>query len=213
MATRKNSEPKEPARDKKLAIINAAQTVIHEKGVTNATVDDIAQRAGVAKGTIYLYFKTKEDIFVEMVVLKTGETLAEARDAISRVTGTWEKLRTAMRIHFANIFKHMPNVLVDEGMFHLNAAQKRKLLRAKFAHIKFYEEIIAEHFEKSGQKPPFSSLASAVALTSGIVGYVLQKHLFKDSVPDPEEYLQTYEAIVQAALIGGESKSEKSKRK
>jgi TetR/AcrR family fatty acid metabolism transcriptional regulator len=213
MATRKDNASKEPARDKKLAIMNAAQAVIREKGVTNATVDDIAQRAGVAKGTIYLYFKTKEDIFVEMVVLKTGETMVQAREAASRVSGTWEKLQAAMRIHFANIIKHMPNVLVDEGMLHLNAAQKKKLLRAKFEHIKFYEEIIAEHFEKSGKKPPFSPLASAVALTGGIVGYVLQRHLFKDFVPDPDEYLETYEGIVQAALIGGATKSEKSKRK
>ena len=200
-------------RDKRRAIIDAALTVIHDKGIMNATVDDIAQRAGVAKGTIYLYFKTKEDIFVEMVVLKSGETLAQAREAASRVSGTWEKLRTAMRIHFANIIEHMPNVLIDEGMLRLTAAQKKKLLKAKFAHVKFYEEIIAEHFAKSGREPPFSPLASAVALTGGIIGYVLQRHLFEDFVPDPDEYLRTYEAIVRAALIGGATESEKSKRK
>jgi len=200
-------------RDKRLAIINAAHTVIHEKGITNATVDDIAQRAGVAKGTVYLYFKSKEDIIVEMVAQKAGETLAAAQSAVEEVSGTWEKLQMAMRIHFEKIVEHMPNVLIDEGMLRLTAAQKKKLLKAKFAHVKFYEEIIAEHFAKSGLEPPFSPLAGAVALTGGIIGYVLQRHLFEDFVPDPDEYLRTYEAIVHAALIGGATKSEKPKRK
>ncbi len=213
MATRKNNASKDTVRDKRMAIIDAALTVIHDKGIMNATVDDIAQRAGVAKGTVYLYFKTKEDILVEMVVEKSGETLAAVREATSGVSGTWEKLRAAMRIHFANIIEHMPNVLIDEGMLRLTAAQKKKLLNAKFAHVKFYEKIIAEHFAKSGREPPLSPLASAVALTGGIIGYVLQRHLFEGFVPDPDEYLRTYEAIVQAALIGGATKSEKSKRK
>ena len=69
-------------RDKRLAITNAAHTVIHEKGITNATVDDIAQRAGVAKGTVYLYFKSKEDIIVEMVAQKAGETSNGNEDSL-----------------------------------------------------------------------------------------------------------------------------------
>ncbi len=213
MTTQKDNAPKDAVRDKRMAIIDAALAVISETGILNATVEDIARRAGVAKGTVYLYFKTKEEILVEMVVEKSGETLAAVHKAASGVSGIWEKLRAAMRIHFANIIEHMPNVLIDEGMLHLTAAHKKKLLNAKFAHVKFYEEIIAEHFAKSGREPPFSPLASALALIGGLIGYVFQRHHFKDAAVGPDEYLRTYEAIVQAALIGGETKSEKSKRK
>ncbi|MCD6282555.1 TetR/AcrR family transcriptional regulator [bacterium] len=213
MTNRKNNAPKDAVRDKRMAIIDAALTVIHDKGIMNATVDDIAHSAGVAKGTVYLYFKTKEDILVEMVVEKSGETLAAVREAASGVSGTWEKLRAAMRIHFAKIIEHMPNVLIDEGMLHLTAAQQKILLSAKFSHVKFYEEIIAEHCTKTGREPPFSPLASALALTSGLIGYVFQRHHFKDAAVDPEEYLRTYEAIVRAALIGGEIEGEKTKKK
>ena len=213
MATRNNNVPREPARDKRLAITNAAHQVIREKGITNATVDDIAHRAGVAKGTVYLYFKSKEDIFVEMVVQKSNETLACAKEAVDAASSTWEKLRAAMRIHFKGITEHMPNPLIGEGMLRLNAAQKRKLMGAKLAHVEFYEKIIAEHFARSKRKPPFSPRASATALLGGLVGYVFQRHHFEGATVSPDEYLRTYEAAIKAMLVGGATKSEKGKRK
>jgi AcrR family transcriptional regulator len=213
MTTRQDNASREAAKDKRLTIIDAAQAVLRRKGITNATVDDIAQRAGVAKGTVYLYFKTKEDIFVEMVVHKSSQTLDAAKKAAEEASGTWEKLRAAMRIHFKGISEHMPNPLIGEGMLRLTAAQKKKLIRAKLAHVEFYEGIISEHFARSRRKPPFSPRASALALVGGLVGYVFQRHHFEDEAVSPEEYLRTYEAVVQAALVGGEIESEKSKGK
>ena len=48
-------------RDRHGDLIAAAMTVFSEKGVSAASVDDIVQSAGVAKGTFYLYFATKDE--------------------------------------------------------------------------------------------------------------------------------------------------------
>src|SRR5689334_24924654 len=48
-------------------IIDAALTVFGERGLAAARLDDIAKRAGLSKGTIYLYFPNKEELFREMV--------------------------------------------------------------------------------------------------------------------------------------------------
>src|SRR5579885_1096625 len=48
-------------------IISAAFDVFGERGLANARLEDIAKRAGVSKGTIYLYFPNKEELFREMV--------------------------------------------------------------------------------------------------------------------------------------------------
>ena len=45
------------------AILKAAKEVFARKGLLASTIDDVAQRAEVAKGTIYLHFKAKEDLF------------------------------------------------------------------------------------------------------------------------------------------------------
>ena len=58
------------ARDKiarREAIVKAAREVFAEKGLLASTMDDVARRAEVAKGTIYLHFKSKEDMFTALM--------------------------------------------------------------------------------------------------------------------------------------------------
>jgi len=50
-------------KDKETKILEVAETVFAEKGFHATKVDEIASRAGVAKGTVYLYFKSKEHLF------------------------------------------------------------------------------------------------------------------------------------------------------
>src|SRR5246500_4296496 len=67
-------------------IIDAALEVFAEKGFAAAKLDDIARRAGISKGALYLYFETKEDIFGAVARaavashLETIESTAEASD-------------------------------------------------------------------------------------------------------------------------------------
>jgi len=75
----------EPAA-RKQAILDAALTVFSEHGFEAARLDDIAVRAGVAKGTLYLYFDDKEGLFEEVVrsavnpILERLSVLAAAPD-------------------------------------------------------------------------------------------------------------------------------------
>ena len=58
------------AMNKKLKIIQVATKIFASDGYENASVDAIVEKAGVAKGTFYYYFKTKDDLFLSM--FKTG---------------------------------------------------------------------------------------------------------------------------------------------
>src|SRR5271165_1345139 len=55
-------------------ILEAATKVFSSKGFADTTVDEIADEAGIAKGTIYLYFRSKRDIYI--AALKQGVRLA-----------------------------------------------------------------------------------------------------------------------------------------
>ena len=57
-------DPADPAVKKRLRIVKAATDVFLQHGYRRASVDAIAQRAGVAKGTVYLYFKSKADLLL-----------------------------------------------------------------------------------------------------------------------------------------------------
>ena len=77
-------------------IIEAALEVFGECGLANARLQDIAERAGVSKGTIYLYFPNKEELFREMVRQTAVAAIEHAEKTVGRGTPT-EQLYFAIR--------------------------------------------------------------------------------------------------------------------
>src|SRR5919112_1017853 len=79
-------------------IVEAALAEFGERGLAGARLDDIARRAGVAKGTIYLYFPNKEALFKEMVRHTVVARLEQAEVELDALTGTGpEQVREYMR--------------------------------------------------------------------------------------------------------------------
>jgi AcrR family transcriptional regulator len=69
-------------------ILDAALKVFAEKGFAGARMDDIARRAGVTKGTIYLYFENKEAVFKTLVRDSIGATLAGVTQDVRGLKGS-----------------------------------------------------------------------------------------------------------------------------
>lgn len=65
-------------------ILEAALAVFGEQGLAGARIDDIAERAGISKGTVYLYFASKDDLFREVL----RDTFAEMLEIASAVEDT-----------------------------------------------------------------------------------------------------------------------------
>ena len=89
-----------PKRD---AILRAAIDVFAERGFFNAQVADVARAAGVAAGTVYLYFRSKDDLLVQLFERTTREAFAEARAAAAEVRDPAERLRLFARLHLARL--------------------------------------------------------------------------------------------------------------
>jgi len=77
-------QAKTKENDKRSRILDAAVRVFAERGFFGATVAEIARAAGVADGTIYLYFKSKDDVLLRLFDEKMTELLAEAKAAAAR---------------------------------------------------------------------------------------------------------------------------------
>ena len=101
--------PSPPARspeartDKHGAILRAAAKVFAERGYFNAQVADVAREAGVAAGTVYLYFRSKDDLLVSIFERTMGEAIAEGRAALAGVDDPLERLRRIARLHLERI--------------------------------------------------------------------------------------------------------------
>src|SRR5215510_9890643 len=96
--------PVEPARgEKREAILRAATDVFAERGFFNAQVADVARAAGVAAGTVYLYFRSKDDLLVSIFERTMRDALADGRAAVSGVGDPAERLRQFARVHLGRL--------------------------------------------------------------------------------------------------------------
>jgi TetR/AcrR family fatty acid metabolism transcriptional regulator len=89
--------------DKREAILRAAIRVFAHNGYFNSKVADIAREAGVADGTVYLYFKSKEEILHSIFDRSMEEAIAEGRKLIANTTDPREKLRRIALLHLERL--------------------------------------------------------------------------------------------------------------
>jgi TetR/AcrR family fatty acid metabolism transcriptional regulator len=89
--------------DKPQQIIDAAVRVFARNGFYNSRVSDIAREAGIASGTIYLYFKTKDEILVTLFREKMAGFVSALRKEISGEPDAPAKLRRLVRLHFETL--------------------------------------------------------------------------------------------------------------
>src|SRR5258705_12198436 len=91
--------------DKPQQIIEAAVRVFARQGYFNSRVSDIAREAGIAAGTIYLYFKTKEDILITLFREKMAAFEASLRRAIRREPDAGAEGRRLRQRHLQRLEK------------------------------------------------------------------------------------------------------------
>lgn len=89
--------------DKREAILRAATGVFARNGYFNSKVADIASAAGVADGTVYLYFKSKEEILHSIFDRTVDEAVTEAREELKEIKDPREKLRRIARRHLERL--------------------------------------------------------------------------------------------------------------
>jgi TetR/AcrR family fatty acid metabolism transcriptional regulator len=92
-----------PSMPKKDAILRAAIDVFADRGFFNAQVADVARAAGVAAGTVYLYFRNKDDLLISIFERTMREGFTEGRAAIADVHDPAERLRRFARLHLGRL--------------------------------------------------------------------------------------------------------------
>jgi TetR/AcrR family fatty acid metabolism transcriptional regulator len=141
-------QARDQRQDKRARILDAAVKVFAERGFHSATVAQIAQAANVADGTIYLYFKSKDDLLLRLFDEKMTELLAEARSALAEERSAPARLRRFIQLHLSLVERNpeLASVLIVE--LRQSAQFIKAADRAKLAA---YVDLIAE-IVKGGQE-------------------------------------------------------------
>ena len=89
--------------DKRDAILRAAIETFAARGFFNAQVADVARSAGVAAGTVYLYFRGKDDLLISIFERTMTDAIAAGRESVAAKRGAVERLREIARLHFERL--------------------------------------------------------------------------------------------------------------
>ncbi|MCX5882245.1 MAG: TetR/AcrR family transcriptional regulator [Deltaproteobacteria bacterium] len=131
--------------DKYQRILEAAVKVFAELGFYQSTISQIAREAGVADGTIYLYFKNKDDILVQFFSYKAKQVFDLFREEVSNADNAIEKLRNLVRRHLEEFQRDKNMAIVYQAETHQNSRSVEPQIREM---SKMYLDIVSEIVEQ-----------------------------------------------------------------
>ena len=170
--TENEIEETEAKEEKRRRIMEAAVDIFSGKLFHQVKMDEIASRAGVGKGTLYLYFQSKEELFrrsfryaVDLYYLKLKEALEEESSAR-------EKLQKIVYLHVNLLQEHLKLIylLVGQSMAPPMIFQE-EVSRSRSKLLSLLEEIITQGVERGEFRPLDAGLA-ARAYLGGIVSFL-----------------------------------------
>jgi len=122
--------------------------VFARQGFYQSTVAQIAREAGVADGTIYLYFKNKDDILVHFFNYRTKQVFDRFRAAVSQADNSLDKLRNLIRRHLME-FQRDPNMAV---VYQVETHQSSRLAETQIREMsQMYQDLVSEIVETGQQ--------------------------------------------------------------
>jgi TetR/AcrR family fatty acid metabolism transcriptional regulator len=173
-----------PVGDKREAILRAAITVFAHNGYFNSKVADIAREAGVADGTVYLYFKSKEEILHSVFDRSVEEALAEAKKKIESISDPREKLRQIAYLHLERLGADRDLAVVFQVELRGSTKFMEEFSAAGFAE---YLSLIRSTFEEGQQAGLFRPDVNAKVVSKILFGaldematnWILSKRRYK----------------------------------
>ena len=178
--------------ERKAQIINAAEDVFTQKGFNEARMDDIADKTGLSKGTLYLYFKSKDDLIIAILdrmfqrEMKQMEGLDQAD--LSAADAIW-KMTEAVTNNILGFVRLVPIVY----QFLALAFRNKYVQKALKKYINQYIDMITPIIEqgiKSGEFRKVDAREVAIAMSAIIEGTLLLWVYDRDLV-EPEKHIRS----------------------
>jgi len=166
------------------AILRAAIKTFAGSGFFNSKVADVAREAGVADGTVYLYFKSKEEILHSIFDRSVDEAVAEAKKLIESTADPREKLRQIAMLHLERLGADRDLAVVFQVELRGSTKFMEEFSKAGFAE---YLMLIRSTFEEGQQAGVFRPELNAKVVSKILFGaldematnWILSKRRYK----------------------------------
>jgi TetR/AcrR family transcriptional regulator, fatty acid metabolism regulator protein len=201
---------KEKDRSKHDKIIEGAIKVFARKGFYNSKVSEIAREANVADGTIYLYFKNKDDILISVFEEKVQTIIGHMEEELAKVDDPLEKIRTFIQHHLRLVKE---NKYLGE-VIQIELRQSSKFMR-RYLPIKFLEylDIIGKIIEEGKERGVFRQDVIPAIAKRAIFGALDEMSLYWVLAKRPKYGLeQSIEQISSLFIDGLRTRKEKTEQ-
>jgi len=145
----RNKINKKEKNNKYHLILEAAVKVFARQGFYQSTVAQIAREAGVADGTIYLYFKNKDDILVQFFSYRTKQVFERFRAEVNKSDNSLDKLRNLIRRHLTEFQRDRDMAVVYQVETHQNSRLAEDQIREM---SQMYQDLVSEIVETGQQE-------------------------------------------------------------
>ncbi len=166
------------------SILAAARAVFARKGFAAALVDDIADEAGIAKGTVYLYFPSKEEIYLAALVEDLQSFHEQTLLAVKAARGARQKIRAFAEVGLEYCSSHRDFLRIFVSEFH----KPKALTSLHRQRLNLLKSIIEEGIQ-AGDIKPMSASTTAAALFDLIKG-MLERQVLGESKNNPAQDLE-----------------------
>lgn len=165
--------------EKRRTIALASKGLLLEHGIKNITISKIAESAGVGKGTVYEYFRNKEDIVFEIISVFIAEHEKRLYELIDDTMSTKEKVKTFLVLLYSNSYYEKQLVIYREYLaISLTSDDEERMAFSRACRERFLtilEKIIENGIEKDGIKADAKAIAGMLYTFS--IGLVVESKI------------------------------------
>lgn len=194
-------EDLEPTRIREIG--EAALRVVARKGLEGATMQEIADEAGLAKGTLYLYFEGRDELVVHVAEAAFAELQPAVAQALGREGSVSERLEGAIRTHVEFFERRRDLLRLFLSVAHPGPAPERSARLSRNCHPLYlaYLDLLTSFLADAqvrGEVRPFRADRLALFLAEGLAGVILRRLGETEPVPVEEDV-----RLVAGALVSG----------
>lgn len=182
---------------RKKKIIQVATQLFSEKSYHDVTIDEVAAKAGIAKGTIYLYFESKEKLYLEILEygFESIESLIE--NEVAKTDPASEKLKKVLRLIFG-FYRQNLDVLriLSRDETHLIREHYQFTEHWRERRIKLYEKILEKGVKEGSFRPLNTKLLALI-----IFGLVRSVMFFYKTDKSAEEMAEEVLSVIESGIL------------
>lgn len=175
--------------DKRRRILEGALRAFAKKGFYNTKVSEIAAEAGVADGTIYLYFKNKDDLLISLFEDRMEWVIERLQAELKVIPGdAVSKIQAFIQLHFALVIENRDLAEFITVELRQSAKFVKEYKNPKFAdYLRILQGIIEDGQREGTLRPDLDSRLTSRAIFGALDEVLLQMTLSRAITPEIEE--------------------------